>query len=134
MVTFLITLILNQIWGILAGMIVAFFIHYRLAGFSFKKWFSYIKNPQILVEKKIGRPLSLQLKGFINSIHLPKIEKICNELDHSIDLEIDLAQATFIDATVMDYLRDQETKSKNNKEKTIHFANDIPTKGMYVAR
>lgn len=105
-VTIVITLYSDLLWGILGGTLFTLMVHILLArmpfGAFFKETFS---NKTFLSFNKEG-DYTLQVEGIANFLKIPMISKLTNTIKAGSNVTIDLSNTRLVGMTFMEYLVD----------------------------
>ncbi len=113
-VTIVITLYSDLLWGIIGGSLFTLMVHILLSrmpvGAFFKKIFS--KETNILLNKE--GDYNFEIEGIANFLKIPMITKLTNTITPGSKVTIDLSKTRLVGTTFMEYLVDF-LKSHNSK-------------------
>lgn len=105
-VTIVITLYSDLLWGILGGSLFALIMHILLSRMQVAEFLKQLySNKTSLSETKEGH-YNVQVEGVANFLSIPGISKIINKIPARTDVTIDLSNTRLVGMTYMEYLID----------------------------
>lgn len=106
LVSFIATLTLGLIYGVLVGMVFALYLHYTRSFLSVKTFLHYLRKPHTHLYEIKGEKYFFKIKGvcnfFNNNVLITELEKIPD----GQKIVLDFSHARLVDHTVMEYLHD----------------------------
>ena len=117
-VTIIITLYFDLLWGIIGGTLFTLLVHILLARMPIHSFFKLAFNFEAAIEPKENNQLHLNIKGIANFLTLPKIVKIIESVPPGSDVHIDLSETRLVGTTFF--------------EKILEFAHDHRKTGGQV--
>jgi len=106
LVSFVATLSLGLIYGVLVGMVFALYVHYTRSFLSVKTFLHYLRKPHTHLYEIKGEKYFFKIKGicnfFNNNVLITELEKI----PEGQKIVLDFSHARLVDHTVMEYLHD----------------------------
>lgn len=105
-VTIVITLYSDLLWGILGGSAFALMVHVLLSRLSPAEFFKQLfSNKTNIAETKEGQ-YNVQVEGIASFLSIPKIGKMLNEIPAGADVHFDLSKTRLVGMTYMEFLID----------------------------
>ncbi len=111
-ITFVITLYSDLLWGIIGGTIFTLLVHILLARLPVGTFFKMAVNTESNVYQNREGKYELRIKGIANFLTIPKVNKLTSLIPAGADVNINLADTRLVGMTFMDkiveFLRFQE--------------------------
>lgn len=106
MVTIVITLYSDLLWGILGGSVFALMVHVLLSRMPAGEFFKELYSNKTKLSETKERHFNLQVEGIASFLSIPKISKMLNVIPSGADVDIDLSKTRLVGMTYMEYLID----------------------------
>ncbi len=104
LITMVIILFTNILWGIFAGIIVTLFVHYYSAGIPLQKFARYLIKPFSKVIEEKNDSILIKIKGVSNFFNLLHVIKTLSQIPEKNRVIVDFSHARLVDFTVQEYL------------------------------
>ena len=116
-VTLIITLYSDLLWGILGGTLFTLLVHILLARLPIRSFFAQALNAESNVFAQQKGSYDLQIRGVANFLSIPKVNELTSMVSAGADVNIDLSRTRLVGMTflekIIDFLREQEDTGGN---------------------
>jgi MFS superfamily sulfate permease-like transporter len=126
-VTIIITLYTDLLWGIICGTIFTLFVQVLLARLPVGTFFKMALGKESTINEGIHNKYDIRIKGIANFLSIPKIFKLAKKVPPGADVQFNLSEARLVGMTfleqVIDFIQDQ--RMTGGKAEIIGMENHI---------
>lgn len=105
-ITIVITLYSDLLWGIIGGSLFALMVHILLSRMPPGEFFKKLYSNKTKISKTKEGHFILQIEGIASFLSIPKISKMLNVIPPGSDVKIDLSKTRLVGMTYMEYIID----------------------------
>ncbi len=114
LVTIVITLYTDLLWGILGGSLFTLFVHVLLSRMSFKEFFKESFAKDNLSLTTTGNSYHLRIKGIASFLTIPRVSSLIASIPEKANVTFDLSNTRLVGMTFIEYLSDYVKKAQDD--------------------
>lgn len=105
-VTIIITLYSDLLWGIIGGTLFTLLVHILLARLPVRKFLNIATNKNVRLHEKSKMQYDLIIRGVANFLSIPSTDRKLKEIPPGADVNIDLSDTRLVDMTFTENIKE----------------------------